>query len=413
LELLNMRSLHAFVVQVLVFGALCAAMVASAPQSMRAAPQAGRSVSLVSGYNRTGQRLFEMLARAPGNFILSPYSVGTAMAIALTGARGETEAEMARALGLELPRDEVGAANAAVLSALNKAATDSFQLHIANGLMLAKRGGVVSEAYAALLRRDYAADVFAGADAATVNDWVKKRTDGKIDSIVDHLDPTAAMVLVDAIYFKAPWQRAFEAGATHAEPFHLHDGQVEVPMMHMESVFHLAVRPGYRAIQIPYAGERISMIVMLPDVGAGEVVRRLDGDEWRRLLIELNRSLHRTRLSLPRFKSSFDASLKEPFWQMGMRRAFDLRAADFSGVTGRPPSEVPLAISQIRHRAMIDVTEQGTEAAAATGIGMQTTALQPQPEIFRVDRPFLFAIIDSETNAVLFEGRIEDPRQAS
>jgi serpin B len=98
---------------------------------------------------------------------------------------------------------------------------------------------------------------------------------------------------------------------------------------------------------------------------------------------------------------------------MGIRRAFDLHASDFSGVTGRPPSEVPLAISQIRHRAMIEVTEQGTEAAAATGIGMSTTALRPPPETFRVDRPFLFVIVDSETKAAVFEGRIEDPRQAS
>jgi len=408
-----MRRLQVLVVQTLAIGGICAALVASSPGLILAAPKAGGWGPLIGGYNRTGQRLFRALAETPGNIVLSPYSVGTAMAMAMVGARGETEAEMAKALSLELPRDDVDAANAAVLSSLDKAATDSFQLHIANALMLARLGGVVSDAYVTLLRRGYLADVFSGADAATVNAWVKKRTDGKIDSIVSHLDPTTVMVLVDAIYFKAPWQKAFHAEETRAEPFQLDDGQVKVAMMQTEDLFHLATRPGYRAIELPYTGERVSMIVMLPDAGAREVVQRLDGDEIGRLLVQLRSPADRVRLSLPRFRSSFETSLKEPFWQMGIHRAFDLRAADFSGVTGRPPSEVPLAISQIRHRAMIDVTEEGTEAAAATGIGMSTTALRPPPETFRVDRPFLFAIVDRETKAILFEGRIDDPRQAS
>ncbi len=402
-------------VKPLVIGGLCAVLIASAPSFIQAAPETGGWGPLIRGYNRTGQRLFQSLAKTPGNIVLSPYSIGTAMAMALAGARGETEAEMAKALSLEIPRGQVDAANAAVLSSLDRAAANSIQLRAADGLMLARQGGAVSDAYVAVLRRDYAADVFAGTDAATVNAWVRKRTAGKIDSIVNHLDPMTAMVLVDAIYFKAPWQKAFAADATRAEPFHLRDGEVKVPMMRVESFFHLAARPGYEAIELPYAGERVSMVVMLPDAGAGtgEVLQRLDGDEMRQLLADLHAPLHRVNLSLPRFKSSFAASLMEPFQQMGMRRAFDLHAADFSGVTGRSPSEVPLAISQIRHRAMIDVAEQGTEAAAATGIGTFTASLQPQLETFRVDRPFLFAIIDDETNAVLFEGQIDDPRQAS
>jgi serpin B len=408
-----MRSRQTLFLQVLAIVGLCTAVVVSAPGLIQAAPETGRWAPLIGGYNRTGQQLFQALASTPGNIVLSPYSVGTAMAMALAGARGETETEMAKALGLQLSRGEVDAANAAVLSSLEKASTDSFQLRAADGLMLARQGGVVSDAYVAVLRKDYAADVFAGADAATVNAWVKKRTGGKIDSIVNHLDPTTAMVLIDAIYFKAPWQKAFRTEATRAEPFHLRDGEVKVSMMNMEDSFHLATRPGYRAIELPYTGKRVSMVVILPDAGTGEVVQRLDGDEVRQLLAALHAPLQRVRLSLPRFKSSFEASLKEPFLQMGMHRAFDLHAADFSGVTGRPPSEIPLAISQIRHRTMIDVTEQGTEAAAATGIGVSTTALQPKPETFRVDRPFVFAIIDGETNAVLFEGRIDDPRQAS
>jgi serpin B len=408
----GMRSLQ-ILLKPLVIGGFCAALVASAPGLIHAAPETGGWGPLIGGYNRTGQRLFRELAKTPGNVVLSPYSIGTAMAMALAGARGETQAEMAKALGIELPRGEVDAANAAVLSSLDRASTDTFQLRSADGLMLARQGGAVSDAYVAMLRRDYAASVFAGTDAATVNAWVKKKTAGKIGSIVNHLDPTTAMVLVNAIYFKASWQKAFAIDATRAEPFHSRDGEAKVPTMHMESFFHLATLPGYRAIELPYSGGRVRMIVTLPDGDAEDVLQALGGDELRQLLAELHGPLHRVDLSLPRFKSSFEASLMEPFEQMGMRRAFDLHAADFSGVTGRPPSEIPLAISQIKHRAVIDVAEQGTEAAAATGIGTFTASVQPQLETFRVDRPFVFAIIDGETSAVLFEGRIDDPRHAS
>jgi serpin B len=399
--------------KILAIAGLCAASVASAPGLIQASPETGDWAPLIGGYNRTGQRLFQALAKDPGNIVFSPYSIGTAMAMALAGAHGETEAEMARALGLGIPVSEIDTANAALLASLNDAAMESIQLRAADGVMLTKQGGGVSDDYVAVLRKDYAADVFPGTDVATLNAWVKRRTAGKIDSILNHLDPTTTMVLIDAIYFKAPWQKAFDVQATRAETFHAPGDEAQVLMMHMENYFHVASRPGYRAIELPYAGERVSMVVILPDDSApAGIVQRLDGDEMRQLLAALHTPLHRVNLSLPRFKSSFEASLTQPFWQMGMHLAFDLHAADFSGVTGRPPGLAPLAIGQIVHRAMIDVTEQGTEAAAATGVGTFTSRLQ-QLETFRVDRPFLFAIVDSETNAILFEGRIDDPRQAS
>jgi serpin B len=244
-----------------------------------------------------------------------------------------------------------------------------------------------------------------------VNGWVRKRTGGKIDSILDRLDPATALVLIDAIYFKAPWRRAFDVKATRYEPFHLREGEVSVPMMHRRGYYAVAQREGYRAIRLPYSGERMSMIVMLPDAGTGEIVRRLDDHEMRRLL-EALRAPEEVELSLPRFKAGFAADLVRPFQEMGMRRAFDPRTADFSGMT-QPQAEEPLAIGEIRHRAIIEVTEQGTEAAAATGIGAVVTSVRPPPEEFRVDRPFVFAIVDNETGAILFAGRIADPRQAS
>ncbi len=397
----------------LAIGGFCAVAIGSAPLLIQAAPEAGGWGALMDAYNGAGQRLFQAFAKNPGNIVLSPYSIGTAMAMALAGARGENAVEMAKVLGLELPRDEVNAANAAVLASLNKASSASFQLRAANALMLTNQGRAISADYAAMLRKYYAAEVFRGANVATVNGWVREKTAGKIDSILNQIDPMTALVLIDAIYFKAPWQKAFDAKATRDETFHLLKGEAKVPMMHIDSDFAVASRPGYRAIRLPYTGERASMVVVLPDAGIAEVVQRLDGSEMRLLLAALHTGVREVELSLPRFKANFEASLVQPFTQMGMQRAFELRTADFSGMTGKPQSEVPLAINEIRHRAVIDVAEQGTEAAAATAIGVVTSAVRPRPETFHVDRPFLFAIVDDETGAILFEGRIVDPRQAS
>jgi len=155
------------------------------------------------------------------------------------------------------------------------------------------------------------------------------------------------------------------------------------------------------------------MIIVLPDNELDDLVRRLDSEEIANLRAALRAPIRLVRLSLPRFHASFKVSLAEPLMRMGMRRAFDPKTADFSGITGIPQVKLPLAIDQIMHRAVIEVTEEGTEAAAATGVEVAVRGRQPPSETFRVDRPFLFAIIDDATGAVLFEGRVADPRQVS
>jgi serpin B len=209
---------------------------------------------LVDAFNGTGLRLFQAFAKAPGNIVISPYSIGTAMAMVLAGARGDNAAEMAKVLGQKLPGDEINAANAAVLASLNGAPPASFQLRVANALMLTKPGNAISESYIAVLREKYAAEVFQGADLATINGWVKEKTSGKIGSILDQLDAMTMLVLLDAIYFKARWQATFDADATRDEAFHLDNGEAQVPTMHLRADFALATRPGYQAIRLPYEG---------------------------------------------------------------------------------------------------------------------------------------------------------------
>jgi serpin B len=233
-------------------GLLCASAVAIAV--IPAVLAASGWGPLVDAFNGTGLRLFQAFAKTPGNIVISPYSIGTAMAMVLAGARGDNAAEMAKVLGQKLPGDEINAASAAVLASLNGASPASFQLRVANVLMLTKPGNAISESYIAVLREKYAAEIFQDADLATVNGWVKETTSGKIGSILDQLDAMTMLLLLDAIYFKARWQATFDADATRDEAFHLADGEAQVPTMHLRADFALATRQGYQAIRLPYEG---------------------------------------------------------------------------------------------------------------------------------------------------------------
>jgi serpin B len=397
----------------LIIAAFVAAVTGIAPTLALAPTVEANSARLIAAYNGLGQRLFKELANKPGNVVFSPYSIGAATAMALSGARGATEVEMAKVLGLDLSRDQVNAANAAVLSSLNGTSSASMQLHLANALVLTNTQEPISKDYMASLQKNYAAEVFRGGNLATVNDWVKQKTDCKIDSILQQLDPATALVLVDAIYFKASWQRPFAEFPTDDATFHLSNGTTaKVPMMYQQADFALAQRQGYSAIRLPYEGARASMIVILPDAGIAGVMQRLTGEELQHLIASLRSTPEQpVELWLPRFKTKLQVNLVEPLKELGMHRAFDPQAADFSGLTGVPQSQASLDIDQIVHGAVIDVTEQGTEAAAATAESFATSAIEVahwQP--FRVDRPFLFAVVDDKTNAILFEGLIVDPR---
>ena len=377
--------------------------------------QAGASEStsgaLIVAYNRCGQQLFRAFSKEPSNIVLSPYSIGTVMTMMLAGARGETASEMMKVLGLQLSREMIDDANAAALGSLRKTSSAWFQLYVANALILTKRGTMISDDYVSLLRKKYAAEIFRGADLARVNGWVKEKTGGKIDSILSRLDQKKALVVLDAIYFKARWRQAFDAHTTKDEPFHRPSGEIQVPMMHVVSDFAVVERSGYRAISLPFASAHVAMIVMLPNADIADLVRRLDDDEMKSLLRALRAAAQPVTLSLPRFHAQFEASLVVPFIAMGMRLPFDAALADFSGITGMPPSIAPTQIDQIMHRAVIDVAEEGAEAAAVTSVEVKIISAIPKPvNIFRVDRPFAFAIVDQDTGAVLFEGQVVDPR---
>jgi serpin B len=400
-----------------------------------------------TAYNASGLALFHELSGKSGNIVLSPLSVGTAMAMALSGARGESAQEMAGVLKQSLDLSPMEAANAAVLSGLrayDKSALPpkcppgmapsggrceqapsasgqclglarregalcagstppSARLLTADALMLTRRGDLLAGDYAALLRDKYGAEVL--------------QTEGKIERILDRLDPASPAIILNAVYFKAKWAATFSRSSTTDDPFNLsRQKKVAMPMMHRNGADALVTRPLYRAIRLPYEVGSLGMIVILPDEpdGLDAVSRRLDADEWAQLVAGLRApaAVMPVDVALPRFKANSDAALAPLFKAAGMNRAFDLKQADFSGITGRPPAEVPLAIGAIVHRAVMEVMEDGTEAAAATALVTVTASVRAPPpqQVFHVDRPFLFAIVDDTSGAILFQGRIIDPR---
>ena len=398
--------------------------------------------TLVEAYNASGTALFKDFAAKPGNIVFSPYSIGTAMAMALQGARGENGRQMAGVFKQTLPREEIAEANATVRAALqsydksgakcpgglkpsdaNCQGVPSASLLIANALMLGPRGELVSGEYAGLLKDKYGADIFKNAGVDEINNWVNRATQGKIDRIVDRVDPNNVATLLDAVYFNAKWAARFHKGATIAERFNLNvRAHMDVPTMHLQADFAITPRLGnrvaqpasYRAIRLPYEVGSLGMIILLPDAvdGAALIAQHIDAREWAEIAATLRDPANEKFIDhvLPRFKTKFTADLASPFTQQGMVRAFDPKLADFSGISGKPPTQVPLFISAIAHRAMIDVMEDGTEATAATSVAVAVASVRRPSETFRIDHPFLFALMDDASGAILFQGRITDPK---
>jgi serpin B len=423
-----------------------------------------RVTLLARAYNTTGQQLFGQFAATPGNIVFSPYSVGTAMSMALSGARGDTASEMMRALSMRMATDAIDMANAEMLSILNgydhsagppicpPLATvngpncemrpldnnqcqfglllvgdrcvgpgtppPSARFLAANALMLGKRGDLIAADYVAALKTKYAAEVFKDAGLDAINGWVAQKTEGKIAKMLDRLDPNSVAVLLNAVYFKARWASVFDPKLTKDEAFNLTRSQkADVPMMNQTTSFSLVSRGGYRAVRLNYQVPELGLVVVLPDdvEGTGAVAARLGANELADLFTALRdgQAKKPVALALPRFKAEYRADLVAPFRQAGIQNAFDANNADFSGMTGRPAVAGHLHIDQIVHRAVIEVAEESTEAAAATAVGVRSMAVpapMPTPVSFRVDHPFLFYLVDDTTGAILFQGRIADPR---
>jgi len=368
--------------------------------------------TVVNGNTAFALDLYQQLRREPGNLFFSPYSISTALAMTYAGARGETEKQMAKALHFDLPQEKLHAVFAEVQTGLTEAQrTNGVQLFVANSLWLAK-GMSLQKNFLDRMEKNYATRLtaldYGQTEAArqTINRWVEDQTKDKIKDLLQRgiLSPATVLVLANAIYFKGDWLTPFNPTNTVAMPFHLSaSNKVNVPMMHqwkLKCGFHANAEA--QLLELPYVGNRLSLVVILPNQknGLAQLELGLTVPKLKQWIGNLH-SGAKVDVWLPKFKTTSYFLLNEKLKALGMVDAFG--AADFSGIFGaRGPY-----ISAVVHKAYLEVNEQGTEAAAATGVMMKVSK---GPD-FLADHPFLFLIRDKTTGSILFMGRIMNPSQ--
>ena len=396
--------------------ALCTLAVPAIGQDADAGSQAEFATAfrtdLVKGNTQFALDLYRALSGGNGNLFFSPYSISTALAMAYAGARGETERQMAEALHFALAQDDLHGAFAALAADLaqREKEDEGIELAIANALwgqdghpFLAEFLDRLEASYGAPLR----STDFAGASEqarAAVNDWVSRKTEGKISDLMPPgaITPVTRLVLANAIYFYGTWKLPFVASRTQDEHFLRLDQQhVMVPMMLVQKDFAYTEEEGYEAIDLLYTGDRLSMVVLLPGLGEYESFEAtLSPERLNEILAKLE--TQEVQLRMPKFELNSEFSLADTLAQLGMPDAFS-GAADFSGMDGLHD----LFIAHVAHKAFVSVDEEGTEAAAATGISMALSI--PSYVRLTINRPFIFLIRDREAGTILFMGRVLDP----
>lgn len=375
-------------------------------------PQARQEI--VKGSNEFAFDLYGRLSGGSENVFYSPYSISTALAMTRLGAKGETADQMTKVLHLPTDASQVTAGYGNLIHEINgKGKPRQYQLLTANAIW-PQKGYPFHPGYVATLQGSFGAGVQEvdyrnnlEPSRLTINRWVSEKTKEKIPELFKEgtLDRTYKLVLTNTIYFKADWAHAFPKKATQEKDFFLSDGKsVKVPMMSVKETFAYTQGEGYEAVELPYKDEDVSMLVILPlkKDGLADLEKTLP----KSLLTEgiTKRSREEVTVKLPRFKMGFSANLSETLKNMGMPLAFQ-NNADFTGMT----DEKPLCIGVVIHKAIVEVDEEGTVAAAATGVGMRKASAM-EPLIFNADHPFLFVIRDKRTGCILFMGRVMNPQ---
>jgi serpin B len=395
---------------------LCIALVTIVMFSGLASVLGGPDTAgVVKGNNRFGFDLYRRLASQDGNLFLSPFSISTALAMTSAGAKGETADQMTRVLHFP-PQEELHPALARLMHEINAGGEKkAFQLSTANALWGASDClfrpeflKLVKDNYGAnLTNLDFARD--AEGARHTINTWVEKETNDKIRDLIGPgvLNARTRLVLTNAIYFKGKWETPFKKDRTKDESFRVAAGkEIKAPLMHETARLGYMASDEFQALELPYAGQDLSMLVLLPrkdDVTALE--KKLTSELVDDVVAKLERQ--EVIVSLPRFKTTAKFELSRTLAEMGMPLAFSAKA-DFSGMT---TASEPLEISDVIHKAFVDVNEEGTEAAAATAVAVRAAAIaRPKPvPVFRADHPFVYLIRDVRNGSVLFLGRLADP----
>ncbi len=374
---------------------------------------------VIEGNNAFAFDLYAQLKEEDGNLFFSPYSISTALAITYAGARGNTAIQMADILHFSLSQERLHPAFSELMQDLaTEAEISSYQLAIANALW----GQSGYEFYEKFINitKDYYDAGFKEVDfkdgqereltRQRINLWVEDKTKGKIKELIKQgiLTSMTRLVLTNAVYFKGNWIFQFDTEQTRDGLFTLIEGEkVEVPMMNQTAEFNYSENDMFQVLEMPYAGDGLSMVVFLPKQTKGlkEVENLLTVENLKSWLSTLR--MQEVVVSVPKFKMTGEFLLSETLKSLGMLDAFSIKLADFSGMT---PDPVGLYISEVIHKAFVDINEEGTEAAAATAVEMRLKAAPEPKPVFQADHPFIFIIRDIRSSSILFLGRVIDPR---
>ena len=365
---------------------------------------------LVDADNEFGLNLFRALSAAEGdeNLFISPLSVSLALGMTLNGADGETYEEMRETLALNgLSQDEINASYRSLIDLL-RGLDRRVIFEIANSIWY-REGFTVEADFLQVNQASFDSEVreldFDDPSApGVINGWVDEKTHGKIEEIVETIDPMTVMYLINAIYFKGTWTYEFDEAATRNRPFTGMDGsQKDVPMMEQETDLGYFESETFQAVDMPYGDSLYSMTVILPREGQplAAVVEALDQGTWN----EWTGRFRTTGVSLrlPRFKLESEMELKPVLSALGMKAAFVPSEADFSGIN----KDEDLVISNVKHKTFVEVDEEGTEAAAVTSVEVQVVSVGGgAPVPMHVNRPFVFAIREQHSGTILFIGKV-------
>jgi serpin B len=383
----------------------------SAPGKVVEISPALRAVSRAN--NQFAVDLYRQQREQPGNRFLSPASVLTGLALASAGAAGETRLQIADILHID-PLDSRLTKAIGEFSAVLNATNRNYRLTAANRLWV-QSGFPIEETFLQSYRQLSSAEPgpvdFDAPETArqSINEWVASKTGGKIAELLSPgvLDDDTRLILANAIYFKGTWKFRFSNADTRDAPFHVSkDREIQVPMMAQTGALRYADVKVAQVLELPYAGGDLSMIVVLPREleGLPDLEAKLSADGLESWTSALHHE-DEVEVSLPTFSFTSQTGLKRVLSEMGMPLAFT-NYADFSGICRTKKRK----LSDVIHLALVDVNEEGTEAAAATGtIISNAPGPVPQTVIFRADHPFLFLIQDNRTGAVLFLGRVVTP----
>ncbi len=356
-----------------------------------------------------------MIEQKTKNIFISPLSISIALAMTYNGANTSTSEAMAKTLGFEgMSTDEVNIGYQQLMLSLANA-DNQVSLSLGNSVWIREScASGVKQVFTDALKKSYQSEVYSRTfEPSTVNEvnsWVEKETNGKISKILDKIEPENVMFLINAIYFKGNWVDKFDESATSSGDFTTSEGtKIAVDMMHNNGKYSYYADNEVEMARLPYGRDKIAMYVFLPHKGVDldSYLSNLDLNTLENYFTKLSKT--ELDLQLPKLKLEYGkVDLKEALTNLGMGIAFDKYRADLSGIADVKPENLYIAF--VDHKAVVEVNEKGTEAAAVTNVGISVTSM-PMRTSFTVDRPYMFLIRDDRSGSILFMGSIENPMQ--